>query len=186
MPRSAKWDLYGEITNDYDVDQLARSLIPDQEGRSAAGAAMHARSSARSSRRRVTPASGMSASSTTAGGRRHQGAENPVGGHTCAALPGRAQQSDVRFHPLGHQLRRGALEYIGRQNGAPLSVRNWVQSGKGRAVHSLPGGSDRRAALDDLRLDAARHLRDHESGGGRPALVVRGRRARCAWARSTG
>jgi type IV secretory pathway TraG/TraD family ATPase VirD4 len=24
-----KWDLFGEITNDYDVDQLARSLIPD-------------------------------------------------------------------------------------------------------------------------------------------------------------
>ena len=31
-PRSAKWDLFGEITNDYDVDQLARSLIPDHEG----------------------------------------------------------------------------------------------------------------------------------------------------------
>ena len=24
-----KWDLFGEITNDYDVEQLARSLIPD-------------------------------------------------------------------------------------------------------------------------------------------------------------
>ena len=31
-PRSAKWDLFGEITHDYDVDQLARSLIPDHEG----------------------------------------------------------------------------------------------------------------------------------------------------------
>ena len=30
--RSAKWDLYGEISSDYDVAQLARSLIPDQEG----------------------------------------------------------------------------------------------------------------------------------------------------------
>ena len=28
-PDSMKWDLLGEITNDYDVDQLARSLIPD-------------------------------------------------------------------------------------------------------------------------------------------------------------
>src|ERR1700731_4244428 len=26
---AAKWNLFGEITNDYDVDQLARSLIPD-------------------------------------------------------------------------------------------------------------------------------------------------------------
>jgi type IV secretory pathway TraG/TraD family ATPase VirD4 len=28
-PGSAKWSLLGEITNDYDVEQLARSLIPD-------------------------------------------------------------------------------------------------------------------------------------------------------------
>jgi hypothetical protein len=28
-PGSSKWSLYGEITNDYDVEQLARSLIPD-------------------------------------------------------------------------------------------------------------------------------------------------------------
>ena len=27
-----KWDLFGEITNDYDVEQLARSLIPDSGG----------------------------------------------------------------------------------------------------------------------------------------------------------
>ncbi len=31
-PRSKKWDLYGEITAPHDVDQLARSLIPDHEG----------------------------------------------------------------------------------------------------------------------------------------------------------
>ncbi len=30
--RSVKWDLFSEIRNAYDVDQLARSLIPDQEG----------------------------------------------------------------------------------------------------------------------------------------------------------
>src|SRR5713226_8416657 len=28
-PDSVKWNLLGEVTNDYDVDQLARSLIPD-------------------------------------------------------------------------------------------------------------------------------------------------------------
>jgi type IV secretory pathway TraG/TraD family ATPase VirD4 len=31
-PDSVKWSLLGEITNDYDVDQLARSLIPDSGG----------------------------------------------------------------------------------------------------------------------------------------------------------
>ncbi len=30
--RSMKWDLFGEITTHYDVDQLARSLIPDGSG----------------------------------------------------------------------------------------------------------------------------------------------------------
>ncbi len=30
--RSVKWDLFAEIRNGYDVDQLARSLIPDHEG----------------------------------------------------------------------------------------------------------------------------------------------------------
>ncbi len=30
--RSVKWDLFAEIRNDYDVEQLARSLIPDREG----------------------------------------------------------------------------------------------------------------------------------------------------------
>jgi hypothetical protein len=29
---SLKWDLFGEINNPYDVDQLARSLLPDQGG----------------------------------------------------------------------------------------------------------------------------------------------------------
>jgi type IV secretory pathway TraG/TraD family ATPase VirD4 len=31
-PRSVKWDLFSEIKSDYDVEQLARSLIPDHEG----------------------------------------------------------------------------------------------------------------------------------------------------------
>jgi type IV secretory pathway TraG/TraD family ATPase VirD4 len=30
--RSVKWDLFAEIRNDYDVEQLARSLIPDRDG----------------------------------------------------------------------------------------------------------------------------------------------------------
>ncbi len=31
-PDSAQWDLFGEVKSDYDVEQLARSLIPDHEG----------------------------------------------------------------------------------------------------------------------------------------------------------
>jgi hypothetical protein len=31
-PRAAKWDLFGELASTYDVENLARSLIPDHEG----------------------------------------------------------------------------------------------------------------------------------------------------------
>ncbi len=31
-PRSVKWDLFAELKSPYDVEQLARSLIPDHEG----------------------------------------------------------------------------------------------------------------------------------------------------------
>jgi hypothetical protein len=31
-PESLKWNLFGEINNAYDIDQLARSLLPDQGG----------------------------------------------------------------------------------------------------------------------------------------------------------
>ena len=30
--RGARWDLFAEITTNYDIDQLARSLIPDPAG----------------------------------------------------------------------------------------------------------------------------------------------------------
>lgn len=30
--RSVKWDLFAEVRNDYDIEQLARSLIPDHDG----------------------------------------------------------------------------------------------------------------------------------------------------------
>jgi len=32
QPDSQKWDLFGEIQSSYDIDQLARSLIPDHDG----------------------------------------------------------------------------------------------------------------------------------------------------------
>ena len=31
-PRAHTWNIYGELTAAHDVEQLARSLIPDQEG----------------------------------------------------------------------------------------------------------------------------------------------------------
>ena len=94
-PASARWDLYGEITNDYDVEQLARSLIPDHEGPERAGAAMRAPSSARLPRRHARPESGTLASCTGCWCGRHHGAQNPGRGYTRPAFPRRAQRTHV-------------------------------------------------------------------------------------------
>ena len=47
VARSVKWSLLGEIKNEYDVEQLARALIPDDGSRIVPGAVMRARFSAR-------------------------------------------------------------------------------------------------------------------------------------------
>ena len=44
-PRAHTWNIYGELTATHDVEQLARSLIPDHDGATRAGAATRAPSS---------------------------------------------------------------------------------------------------------------------------------------------
>ena len=57
-PRAHTWNIYGELTASHDVEQLARSLIPDHEGPTRAGAATRAPSSPPSRDRPTRPASG--------------------------------------------------------------------------------------------------------------------------------
>jgi len=130
--RSAKWDLYGEITNDYDVAQLARSLIPDQEG------------SERSWR-----AYGRTFLEAVVRQTRDGGIRDVNELHDLLAV---ADTEELKTLLAGtpaqpflddHNIRMfdsirsvttsatDALQYVGRQNGTPLSVRNWVQSGTG-------------------------------------------------------
>jgi type IV secretory pathway TraG/TraD family ATPase VirD4 len=130
--RSARWDLYGEITNDYDVAQLARSLIPDQEG------------SERSWRAYGRTFLEAVVRQTRDGGIRDVKELHDVlvvadTKELKTLLAGTPAQPFLDDHNIRmfDSIRSvtasamDALQYVGQQNGAPLSVRNWVQSGTG-------------------------------------------------------
>jgi len=145
-PRGAKWDLYGEITNHYDIDQLARSLIPDQEGSEG-----NWRGYARTFFSSVVL-------QTRDGGIRDVGelyhllvVSQPEELRTLlagtAAQPFLNEDNSRMFDSLRSVTSSAvaALDYIGRQQGTELSVRNWVQSGKG--VLFIPYQAGQIAAL---------------------------------------
>ncbi len=144
--RAAKWDLYGEISNDYDIDQLARSLIPDQEG------------SERSWRGYARTFFSAVVRQTREGGVRDVqelyhllvAASVPELKVLVAGTPAQPFLDDHNSR-MFDSIRSvtssavGALQYIGQQEGAPLAVRNWVGNGKG--VLFIPYQAGQIAAL---------------------------------------
>jgi len=127
-PDSARWDLFGEISNDYDVEQLARSLIPDHEGPdrswrsyartffSAVTAQAHAAGS-RDVRElyRLLVTAGTAELKTLVAG--------------TPAQPFLEEHNGRMFDSIRSVTSSAvsALDYISRQRSAPLSVRAWVQ-----------------------------------------------------------
>jgi len=129
-PRSAKWDLFGEISDDYDVDQLARSLIPDHEGpdRSWRGyartffSAVTAQAHGAGNREvselyRLLVVAGTSELKTLVAG--------------TPAQPFLEEHNGRMFDSIRSVTSSAvsALEYVSRQRSTPLSVRRWVQGG---------------------------------------------------------
>jgi len=156
-PASAKWDLFGEISNDYDVEQLARSLIPDHEGpdRSWRGYAR-------------TFFSAVTAQAHAAGDRDVRElyrllvvAGTPelkalVGG--TPAQPFLEEHNGRMFDSIRSVTSSAvsALDYVSRQRSAPLAVRNWVRASSmsdgggqagGRGVLFMPYKAGQIAAL---------------------------------------
>jgi len=130
-PRSAKWDLFGEVTDDYDVDQLARSLIPDHEGSdrswrgyartffSAVTAQAHGAGSREVSELyRLLVVAGTSELKTLVAG--------------TPAQPFLEEHNGRMFDSIRSVTSSavGALEYVSRQRGPPLSVRDWVRGAR--------------------------------------------------------
>ncbi len=127
-PASARWDLFGEISNDYDVEQLARSLIPDHEGpdrswRSYARtffSAVTAQAHAAGTRDvrdlyRLLVTAGTAELKTLVAG--------------TPAQPFLEEHNGRMFDSIRSVTSSAvsALDYISRQRCAPLSVRGWVQ-----------------------------------------------------------
>jgi hypothetical protein len=125
--RSVKWDLFAEIANAYDVDQLSRSLIPDHDG-----ADRSWRSYARTFFSAVTRQA-------------HEGGVKDLG--ELYRLLVVADTDELRTLVKGtpaqpfldeHNSRMfdsirsvassavGAIDYIAQQNAAPFSIREWV------------------------------------------------------------
>ncbi len=136
--RSVKWDLFAEIKNGYDVDQLARSLIPDHDGadRSWRG---YARTFFSAVTRQAHEAGitdvgelyGLLVVADTAELRRL------VKG--TPAQPFLDEHNSRMFDSIRSVTSSavGALDYIARQDAERFSVRDWV-SNESRGVLFLP------------------------------------------------
>jgi type IV secretory pathway TraG/TraD family ATPase VirD4 len=130
--RSAKWDLFGEISNDYDVDQLARSLIPDHEGTDRSW-----RGYARTFFSAVTAQAHMAGTREVSELYRLLVVAGTAELRTLVA--GTPAQPFLEEHNgrMFDSIRSvtssavGALEYVARQRSAPLSVRGWVRGTAG-------------------------------------------------------
>jgi len=138
---SHKWDLFGEITNDYDVEQLARSLIPDGGGSDSSTWSQYARTffsavvqqaivaEARDDAelyRLVTSASTeelrVMLTGTPAGPFLEPGNEKMFG--SIRSITSSAVE---------------ALKYTTRQQAPPFSVRQWVRQGAARGAGNRGG-----------------------------------------------
>ncbi|HEV2270594.1 MAG TPA: type IV secretion system DNA-binding domain-containing protein [Steroidobacteraceae bacterium] len=145
-PGGAKWDLFGEIREEYDIDQLALALIPDHEGQDRSW-----RSYARTLFCAVT-------SQARAGGvsdvkelfellvvAKKSELEVLVAG--TAAQPFFEEHNDRMLDSVRSVLSSavGALQHVARQESPPLSVKQWVRSGSG--VLFMPYRAGQIAAL---------------------------------------
>jgi len=145
-PRAAKWDLYGEISSDYDIAQLARSLIPDRGGEERAW-----REYARTFFTAVVEQTRLGEFKDAR--ELYRVLVTAKVNEIRTLVEGTAAQPFLDDHnaKMFDSIRSvtssavEALRYIGQQKGAPLSVRDWVQRGSG--VLFIPYQAGQIAAL---------------------------------------
>jgi type IV secretory pathway TraG/TraD family ATPase VirD4 len=125
--RSVKWDLFAEIRTPYDVDQLARSLIPDQDG-----ADRSWRGYARTFFTAVTRQAHQAGVTDVAELYRLLVAadvkELRAMVHATPAQPFLEEHNSRMFDSVRSVTSSAvaALEYVSQQQGRPFSVRRWV------------------------------------------------------------
>lgn len=144
---SRKWDLFGEINNAYDIDQLARSLLPDQGGQDRSWI-NYARTFFGSVTRQaheagVTDLRELYRLLVVADARELRGllAGTP-------AQPFLEEHNGRMFDSIRSVTSSavGSLDYVAQQTSEPLSIRRWVREGEG-GVLFIPYQAGQIAAL---------------------------------------
>ncbi|MFZ0552175.1 MAG: type IV secretion system DNA-binding domain-containing protein [Steroidobacteraceae bacterium] len=145
-PGGAKWDLFGEIQEPYDVDQLALALIPDHEGQDRSWRG-YARTlfSAVTSQARAAGVSDVKTLYELLVVAKKGDLEILVGG--TPAQPFFEKQNDRMLDSVRSVLSSAvdSLQHVARQESRPLAVKQWVQSGSG--VLFIPYRAGQIAAL---------------------------------------
>jgi hypothetical protein len=157
-PASVRWDLFGELAEDYDVEQLARSLIPDHDGpdRSWRGYARTFFSAVTAQARAagVTDIRELYRLLVVAGSAELR---KLVAG--TQAQPFLEEHNGRMFDSIRSVTSSAvaALEYVARRDGVPFSVRRWTQdhpqsssSAAGRSVLFIPYRAGQIAALRSI------------------------------------
>lgn len=148
-PDSRKWDLFGEINNPYDIDQLARSLLPDQGGPDRSWIS-YARTFFTSVTRQaheagVTDLRELYRLLVVSDAKELRGllAGTP-------AQPFLEEHNGRMFDSIRSVTSSavGSLDYIAQQTAEPLSIRQWVRSeDKAQGVLFIPYKAGQIAAL---------------------------------------
>jgi len=145
-PGGAKWDLFGEIREEYDIDQLALALIPDHEGqdRSWRGYARTLFTAVTSQARMagVTDVKKLFELLVVA-----KKSELAMLASGTPAQPFFEEHNDRMLDSIRSVLTSavGALQHVARQESPPFSVTQWIRSGSG--VLFIPYRAGQIAAL---------------------------------------
>ena len=145
-PGGAKWDLFGEIREVYDIDQLALALIPDHEGQD--------RSWRGYARTLFSAVTGQARAAGVSDVKKlfellivSKKAELEILVRGTPAQPFFEEHNDRMLDSIRSVLGSGvdALQHVARQESPPLSVKQWVRSGSG--VLFIPYRAGQIAAL---------------------------------------
>ena len=145
-PGGAKWDLFGEIGAEYDIDQLALALIPDHEGQDRSWRG-YARTlfTAVTSQARAAGVSDVKKLFELLIVKNKGELGTLVAG--TPAQPFFEEHNDRMLDSIRSVLTSavGSLQYVARQESQPISVKQWVRSGSG--VLFIPYRAGQIAAL---------------------------------------
>ena len=155
--RSRSWDLFAELNDEFDVEQLARALIPDTEGeerswRSYARTFFTAVTQqlwglARTGRHTIT-LSELYRVLTMAS---HEELKILVQDTPGTIVPGERERAHVRVHSLRGRKQRCRSRVRGATpRERPLSLRHWIRSAPGHRALFLPYSATQIAALRSL------------------------------------